>query len=225
MIDLEIFTLTLETDRAVKGNAQQLRGYFATKFNEYILLHHHNADKFVYRYPLVQYKILQSIPTIIGINEGSHLLKEIYHLSPSIRLGEDEYRIVREGIDVRRLPFGLDTTFRTYEFITPWIALNQENYQAFYRAKSAVERQDLLRRILTGNILSMSKSLGYQVPGQIRSEVDIRPAKQRLKDVNVMAFSGKFYCNFQIPDYLGIGKSVSRGFGALKQKTTMDESG
>jgi len=142
MIQLEIFTLTLEADRAVKGNAQQLRGYFATKFNEYILLHHHNADKFVYRYPLVQYKMIQNTPTVIGINEGSDLLKEIYHLSPSIRLGEDEYRIIREGIDVRRLPFGLDTTFRTYEFITPWIALNQENYQAFYRAKNAEERRD-----------------------------------------------------------------------------------
>jgi len=217
MIDLEIFTLTLVSDRPIKGSALQLRGFFATKFNEYVLLHHHHADKFIYRYPVVQYKIINGTPTVIGINEGSDLLKEIYHLSPSIRLGDDEYRVIREGVDVRRVPFGLDTTFRTYEFVTPWIALNQENYHAFYQTRNAEERRDLLRRTLTGNILSMAKSLGYQVPGQIRAEVEVRPFKQRLKEVNVMAFTGKCYCNFQVPDYLGIGKSVSRGFGALKQ--------
>lgn len=217
MIDLELFTLTLESDRPIVGSAAQLRGYFATKFNEYVLLHHHTADTFVYRYPLVQYKIIEGTPTVIGINEGSDLLKEIFHLSPSIRLGEDEYRIVREGVDVRQVFFGLDDSIRTYEFVTPWMALNQENYHAFYGAKNAAERRDLLRRTLTGNLLSMSKSLGYQVPGQIRVETDVRPLKRRLKDVNVMAFTGRFHANFQIPDLLGVGKSVSRGFGAVRQ--------
>jgi len=63
----------------------------------------------------------------------------------------------------------------------------------------------------------MSKSLGYQVPGQIRVETDVRPLKRRLKDVNVMAFTGRFHANFQIPDLMGVGKSVSRGFGAVRQ--------
>jgi CRISPR/Cas system CSM-associated protein Csm3 (group 7 of RAMP superfamily) len=30
------------------------------------------------------------------------------------------------------------------------------------------------------------------------------------------AFSGEFMANFHIPDGLGIGKSVSRGFGTVK---------
>ncbi len=124
---------------------------------------------------------------------------------------------MRRGIDVRQVPFGLDGTFHSYDFVTPWLALNQENYHAFYRARSADERHDLLRRTLAGNLLSMSKSLGYQVPDRIRSEVDVRPLKQRLKNVNVMAFAGMFHVNFQIPDYLGIGKSVSRGFGTVRQ--------
>lgn len=218
MIDLEIFTLTLESDRPIAGSAAQLRGYFATKFNEYVLLHHHNdAGEFVYRYPLVQYKIIDRIPTVIGINEGSGLLKEIYHLSPSIRLGDTEYRIVRKGVDVRKVSFGLDDTFHSYDFVTPWLALNQKNYQRFYRARNAGERHDLLRRTLAGNLLSMSKSLGYQVPDRISSEVEVQPLKRRLKNVNVMAFAGRFHTNFQIPDYLGIGKSVSRGFGAVQQ--------
>lgn len=40
--------------------------------------------------------------------------------------------------------------------------------------------------------------------------------KARLKDMNVMTFVGTFQANFLIPDYLGIGKSVSRRFGTVK---------
>jgi len=32
-----------------------------------------------------------------------------------------------------------------------------------------------------------------------------------------MGFLGTFSVNFEIPDYWGIGKSVSRGFGTVKK--------
>jgi len=32
-----------------------------------------------------------------------------------------------------------------------------------------------------------------------------------------MCFIGTFSVNFEIPDYWGIGKSVSRGFGPVKK--------
>lgn len=72
------------------------------------------------------------------------------------------------------------------------------------------------RRKLIGNLLSMSKSLGYKVPDRIKANVAVKPKKSRLKDMNIMAFTGTFQANFLIPDYLGIGKFVSRGFGAVK---------
>jgi len=63
----------------------------------------------------------------------------------------------------------------------------------------------------------MSKSLKYDVPEQIKCDTNLRFRKDRLKDVSVMTFTGTFHANFLIPDYLGVGKSVSRGFGAVKQ--------
>jgi hypothetical protein len=65
----------------------------------------------------------------------------------------------------------------------------------------------------------MSKSLGYEVPAQIKCDTNLHFQKDRLKDVSVMTFTGKFQVNFLIPDYLGLGKSVSRGFGAVQQLT------
>ena len=38
--------------------------------------------------------------------------------------------------------------------------------------------------------------------------------KNRITHVG---FVGKFKVNFKIPDYLGLGKSVSRGFGTIKK--------
>jgi len=37
----------------------------------------------------------------------------------------------------------------------------------------------------------------------------------RLKKVEMAAFTGSFVTNFTIPDYFGLGKSISRGFGTI----------
>ena len=38
-----------------------------------------------------------------------------------------------------------------------------------------------------------------------------------MKGISHIAFSGRFKVNFYIPSYLGIGKSVSKGFGTIKR--------
>ncbi|MCC6545498.1 MAG: hypothetical protein IT392_13555 [Nitrospirae bacterium] len=38
-----------------------------------------------------------------------------------------------------------------------------------------------------------------------------------LKGTPLLGFLGSFSVNFEIPDYWGIGKSVSRGFGTVKR--------
>jgi hypothetical protein len=222
---LHTFTLTLGSTQPIHGSAHQLRGFFATKFNEYTELHQHNADKFIYRYPVVQYKMIDNVPTVIGINEGAEVLKQIFDEYQEIRLGENTYQIVERGISLKNEEFGISDKIRTYEFVTPWLALNQENYRKFYTLKGKTERDEFIRKILIGNIISMSKSLDYDVPGQIKCDANVHFRKDRLKDVSVMTFTGKFHANFLIPDLLGIGKSVSRGFGAVQQLKREHEGG
>lgn len=214
---LHTFTLTLGSTRPIHGSAHELRGFFATKFTEFTELHQHNADKFIYRYPVVQYKMIGTVPTVIGINEGADVLKQIFDEYQEIRLGANTYQIVERGISLKDEEFGLTDKIYSYEFVTPWLALNQENYRKFYTLKGKTERDEFLRQILTGNILSMAKSFGYDVPGPIKCDAQMHFRKDRLKDVSVMVFTGRFQANFLIPDLLGVGKSVSRGFGAIRQ--------
>jgi len=111
---LKTFTLTLASSRPIRASASQLRGFFATKFNEYTLLHQHHTDRLIYRYPLVQYKIIDSTPTVIGINEGVEVLKEIYDQYDEINLNGSVYEIMERGISVRNQEFGLTDEMHHY---------------------------------------------------------------------------------------------------------------
>ncbi|MGC9514569.1 CRISPR-associated endonuclease Cas6 [Methanocrinis sp.] len=211
----KILRLTLHSDAPMRGDGAKLRGFFATSFNEYALLHQHVTDKLIYRYPLIQYKMLEEGPLILGINEGAEVLKEVYDKFDEIKLGESTYSIMERGVILRSEEFGCSQKIQSYRFATPWLALNQKNYDKYRRA-SREERRDLLRSILVGNILSASKGLGYVAKEHIRLEFgEITEEVCQLKDKKVTGIWGEFTTNFEIPELLGLGKSVSRGFGTV----------
>lgn len=214
---LRVFTLRVLTDVPIDASAAQLRGFFATKFNDYQLLHHHNADKLIYDYPRVQYKVIDGQHLVLGIDEGVEVLKEIYDRYESLRLGSMTYNVIGQEFGVKECELSISDEYCVYAFKTPWLALNQTNYQKFYTCKNRTERLELLSRTLIGNLLSISKSFGYTVPQRIAAVVDVNAAKTLLKGVSVMAFRGRFTTNFEIPELLGIGKSVSRGYGAVQK--------
>lgn len=217
---IKIFSLSLKLDKTVNGSAPQLRGFFASKWNEYTDLHNHVADKFRYRYPLVQYKIFSGTPTIIGINEGGTVLSEICNSYNEIRLQQETYNVLERTIEITEQPFGIADKIHKYTFLTPWFALNQKNTKIYNNMNSYGQQKELLRKTLIGNILSMSSSMGYTVPTKIKCDLDVTAKKGWLKEIPIIVYNGDFYCNFMIPDNLGLGKSVSRGFGAVKQITS-----
>lgn len=214
---LKTFTLTLTSTRPIHGSAIQLRGFFATKFNEYTLLHHHNTDKLIYKYPLVQYKMINKTPTVIGINEGAEVLKEIYDKYDEINLNGNIYEIVERGITVKEQEFGISDKLLSYRFVTPWLALNQENFERYLKL-SGVKQNEMLRRNLIGNLISASKGLGYTVPDTIRLEIGKSQNMMcRVKRVQFVGLICEFMVNFEIPQYMGLGKSVSRGYGTVEK--------
>jgi hypothetical protein len=217
-MNLKTLRLTLKSDRPVEEDAVKLRGFFATRFNEYALLHQHiDVDKLLYRYPRIQYKILDGAALVLGIEEGAEVLKEIYDKYDTIQLGDNAYTIVERGLTLKEEEFGISPEIISYEFITPWIALSQDNYQRYLESKREA-RTELLRRTLIGNILSASKGLDYVVLDDIRLVIGrLRQSKCEIKGTPFIGFLGGFMMNFTIPDYMGLGKSVSRGFGTVRR--------
>jgi hypothetical protein len=214
---LKTLEMTFRSTKEFKENILCTRGFFATKFTEYVQLHNHITDKFVYSYPTIQYKVIRNRPLILGINEGIGVLKEIFDDFDKVRLGDAEYEITQRSLTIKNQEFGLSDKIHFYEFVTPWVPLNQENHEKFMQAKSREEQKEMLRAILTGNLLSMSKGIGYTVPDKIKCDVDVQVTKSEYKDIKFLSFYGGFMANFCIPDYMGIGKSAAMGKGTVKK--------
>ena len=215
---IKTLTLTMQSDETIKENAAKLRGFFATKFNNYVLLHQHNGNKFIYKYPLVQYKMSNDVPLILSIERGVDVLKSIYDKYHSVKLNGHTYEIIEKEIKLKDEEIGIQNGRLQYQFLTPWLALNKRNYAKYREFKSWTEKKRFLAKILVGNIISMSKGLGYTVPESIKATINsLREVKTSLKGTPMLGFLGIFSVNFNIPDYFGIGKSVSRGFGTVKR--------
>lgn len=200
--------------------AQQLRGYFGNLFKEHsTLLHNHYEDgKSIYRYPLVQYKVINKIPTLLGINEGAELLVQLFLKIKEINISGKKYLIQSKNIEVLTSPLKVSSEdFFQYQFKTLWLGLNQENHKIYKSLKDEEEKQKLLEQILTANLISLSKGLGYTVKDEVMVKSQLLEKITKFKGENMLAFSGQFICNMQIPKLLGIGKAVSRGYGAVIQ--------
>ena len=210
----KIFFLILKTDKPITQSASTLRGFVANRFPDQPILHQHERDGFIYLYPRVQYKIINGIAKILGITEGVGIVKEICDKINYIELGKVTYHVEEKEIVEKMVELGENFLIQQYMFLTPWLALNQNNYQEWQRL-SLKGKREKLRKILVGNILSMAKGLEYVITEEIRTEIDVRPVSTFLKDTPMLGFLGTFSVNFNIPDYFGLGKSVSRGFGTV----------
>jgi len=214
----------LHFDRSIDGvdiQSKDLRGAIAGLYPDKVLLHQHEKDGTVrYNYPLVQYKNIQKECLIVGIERGAKVVYKLDLIGKPILLSNEIYTIVKKDHSVRILSFGITEANVSYFFLTPWLALNEENYEKYKNLESCKEKEELLKRILIGNIISVAKGVGYVIPEEIVvSCLKVFPTRTpvKLKGVGMTAFLGEFTVNFELPDYFGLGKSVSRGFGTIKR--------
>ncbi len=196
--------------------APRIRGYLASRYPQYLALHNHDGDKYVYSYPLIQYKVIKSTPFILGISEASAILKQVFSEIEVLNISREQLQIYERTIEIAHGEWTETDEIYDYEFLTPWMALNQSNHTKYLNSNLS-RQSDLLNRIFTGNILSISKCLNYTVQGRIRAYTNVRPIEVNFKDKPMLAFKGKVSVNFLIPDYWGLGKSTSRGFGTIKR--------
>jgi len=198
--------------------APRIRGFIASKYPHYIELHHHNGKKFIYHYPLVQYKIIDKTPIMVGIGEAVEIIIKIFTELDKLNLSVTNLDLNEKSITLENVRWEESDIMREYRLVTPWMALNQKNFQR-YMNNSADKKKELLEKIFVGNILSISKTLGYTIRERLRAEVDLFPVEVKFKQKAMLAFKGRILVNFHVPDLWGLGKSVSRGFGTVVGKS------
>lgn len=197
--------------------AHKLRGYFGNLFREHslILSNHFSDGKSRYAYPLVQYKVIRKAPTLIGINEGAHLLLELFGSIKELNIDGTIYAINNKNLRAFTNEIGGASSLHTYRFDTLWMGLNQENYKKYKLLTSLSDKRIFLSKILTANIISFYKGLQHDEKQQILVLPHLKEHITQFKNKKMLAFSGRFICNMELPNYVGLGKSVSRGFGSI----------
>jgi hypothetical protein len=213
---VSLLTATLHTDRPVRGAASLLRGFFANRQPENVLLHEHGSNeeehRFVYLYPRVQYRIRDGIARLIGIEEGATAIAHAASGLDSLDLAGWRYRVDAVDLAETEADIADSNESRQYRFVSPWLALSQKNFQR-YRESDPRGQVALLERTLIGNILSMCKSLGFRVTEKLETHVRLRPVPVHVKDQQMLGFTGRFSVNFDLVPGLGLGHLVSIGFG------------
>ncbi len=197
-------------------DGHKLRGFFGNLFREHSpLLHNHFDDgRLRYAYPLVQYKVIGSVAHLVGLQEGAQLLTELFLRIKELDIDGQVYPVLSKHI--QREKFEIYETGRIfrYRFLTPWMALNQQNYKRYIESDRQQQRE-ILRRVLIGNVLSFYKYVSFHVDRQLDATVSVRPALTNFKNRRMLAFRGEFAVNAVLPDLIGLGKAVSRGFGTI----------
>ena len=220
---IKILTVIFTDVYLMPFDIPKLRGYFSRKFTEYTELYNHLPDgKFSYKFPQVQYRIIEKHPALIGFDKGIEVLKKIFFELDEMIIDNRRYSLFEKEIFLKETDFGVSENFLNYKFISPWMALNEENYRKFNEADK-FEQQLLLKKILKGNLITLSKGLNYTIPNvdDIKTEGFFKPKKVNFKNLKMLCFTGEFMTNFFIPDFLGLGKQSARGFGVVRHSATV----
>lgn len=185
------------------------------------LFHNHKGELgVIYRYPLIQYKLLGGKAAILCLEQGTddiHFLFQQRELA--LRIGQKTEAFTIEDIQLQYFDLQLSNKPQTYQ-IHRWQALNQENYKRYSQLATEVERLQLLEKLLTGHLLSFASGINWQVDAPIQIGITQRPEAQwfSYKKQKTLCFQFHFQSNLLLPPHIGLGKGVSVGFGVVEPK-------
>lgn len=186
---------------------------------QHTLFNNHLSDQeYVYNYPLIQYRKVSGKPAIFCLDEGVDEIHKLFEQRNwTISLLGNPFSLKVDRIDMKTTNLNVWEKMFHYR-IWNWMALNEENWTHYQRLDSMVEKVAMLEKILIGNILSFAKGIDWRIEKQVKVVIkDLKLERSsRMKDIKVRTFEVDFRSNVYLPDFLGLGKGVSRGFGIIK---------
>jgi hypothetical protein len=188
---------------------------------EHVVFHNHiGNEKLHYAYPLIQYKLEGRHAGIVCIEDG---VDEIHHFfsknTGAIRIGRDSRSLRVESVKINRFQVQVNENLYAYR-IKSWLPLNEKNFELHQRMDALQEKLLFLEKILTGNVLSFAKGIGWTVDQPIITKISSMPESHWIKHkgANLMAMNLEFKTNVCLPYDIGLGKGASVGFGTITKK-------
>ncbi len=184
------------------------------------LFHNHKGDnEYIYRYPLIQYKIKGKKPLIYCLDAATddiHYLLENQEFYFDIKGNVEKYEI--EELKLKKY---LIQTWQNslYYNVHNYMPLNQENYETYKKIGSIKMQIQFLEEKLQRHIKIVSDTLQSNLAQDLWVKIiNINSEKFiEYKGIFHLTFSLNIESNISLPNYIGIGKGVAQGFGIVKQ--------
>lgn len=202
---------------------EAFRGAVINELSEKDMLFHNHktvGNGFNYSYPLIQYKRINKRASMLCLETGTESIGKFFQDSDlQLNLNGEQSLFEIDSIKAYNHIIQIWGTRFKYT-IRKWLALNQENYELFEKLESVAEKSLFLENILKANILSLAKGLNIFFDKQIECKITqlSEPTLTRYKNIKMTMFDAEFICNVSIPDYVGLGKGVSIGYGVTVRK-------
>ena len=163
------------------------------------------------------YKRIQGKAAIVCLKEGTEAIGQFFSEGTfTFNLGNRYVKMELGSVLSRKCLVQTWNSMFKYR-IRRWIPLNSENYQRYKAMEGISEKISFLESILIANLLSFSKGIGVYVEKEIQCKLTslYDPFLVKNKGIKLMAFDIEFVTNMSLPDYIGIGKNASIGYGVV----------
>lgn len=184
-----------------------------------IFFHNHVGEQLRYAYPLIQYKRIDGKAAIVFIGDGVDAAADYFSSNTvGVNLNKRQTELMLEHADAYMTTVNVWDDMFSYT-IRKYLPLNSRNYAEYSKTDSMIDRYAIIERTLTGNILSFAKGIGLHVSERIDLKITNcgAPRTYIYKGVKMLGVDLEFKTNISLPDYIGLGKGASLGFGMIKR--------
>ena len=214
--DIKSVVVRLVTDKPVRKTPYQVKGVIMKELpDEPIvpLINGSYRDQFLY--PRVQVKILNEQIYLVGILEGVDPILSIVDKLGTMDFGNITFDVLGADVEVENDRFMPTNRMLRYKFLTPWIALNEANLLK-YKQLFGDDRLKFLTRLLSHNIVFLAREMGLELETKIYTQLHLESFYPKIVDDGQMgAFEGDFQTNFMLPNFLGVGNCITKGYGVF----------
>jgi|TARA_B110001454_G_C12713798_1_gene431770 hypothetical protein len=214
--NIQSVVVRIITDKPVRKTPYQVKGVFMRQYpDESIIPMLDGSYRDQFLYPRVQVKILNEQIYLIGIHEGVEPVLSLVKKFEILDFGNITFEVQDCDIEETKEQFIPSGRLVRYRFITPWVALNHMT-GGKYRSIPNQEKLSFLNKLLGQNIIFLANEVGIKLNDNIFTKVKVSSLFPRPVDENKWgAFMGEFKTNFVLPNYIGIGNGITRGFGTI----------
>ena len=215
---IQYISTAIITDKPVRKTPYQVKGSIMKNYPKSEIVPMLNGSyRKKYLYPRVQVKILNEKIYFLGVAEGVSAVKSLIDNFKALDFGNITFKIKDIIIDENGL-FEQTDHINKYKFITPWVALNRTNIKKFSKT-SASQKRKFLCELLTRNLIFLTSEFKIDVDEKILTDIELEDKSlSNFNENREVSFEGSFLTNFLLPDFIGLGNGITRGYGSIKHE-------